>query len=83
MMAFLFLPYFQHISIFQNTNVLPQNTAEPQYPTGCIINEQERESILPPSYVTHSPCLSYSLPEAIKEAATSCCALWKFEGSSD
>lgn len=46
-MAFLFLPYFQHISIFQNTNVLPQNTAKPQYPTGCIINDQERERELP------------------------------------
>lgn len=45
MMAFIFLPYFQHIRIFQNTNVLPQNTAEPQYPTGCIINDQgEKES---------------------------------------
>lgn len=43
MMAFIFLPYFQHIRIFQNTNVLPQNTAEPQYPTGCIINDQERK----------------------------------------
>lgn len=47
MMAFIFLPYFQHISIFQNTNVLPQNTAEPQYPTGCIINDQERKRELP------------------------------------
>lgn len=28
-MAFIFLPYFQHTIIFQNTNVLPQSTAEP------------------------------------------------------
>lgn len=36
MMAFIFSPYFQHIPYFPNTNVLPQNTAEPstRY-TGC------------------------------------------------
>lgn len=38
--ALIVLPYFQHTSIFQNTNVLPQNTAELQHPTGCIINEE-------------------------------------------
>ena len=54
MMAFIILPYFQHISIFQNTNVLPQNTAEPQYPTGCIINDQERTPELPFTLVCHT-----------------------------
>lgn len=42
-MAFIFLPYFQYTSIFQNTSVLSQNTAERQHPTQCIINDQERE----------------------------------------
>ena len=44
---------------------------------------RESQSFLSPSCVIHSPCLTYSLSEAIKEAATSCRALWKFEGSSD
>lgn len=81
MMAFIFLPYFQHTSIFQSTNVLPQNTAELQQPTQRIINDPERASI--PSPWCHPWPLSYLLPAGIKEAATSCYALWKFEGSAD
>lgn len=58
-MAFIFLPYFQHTSIFQNTNVLPQNTAELQHPARCIINDQERESLGSSLSFTHSPWLPY------------------------
>lgn len=82
MMASIFLPYFQHTSIFQNTNVLPQNTAELQHPTRSIINDQERELWF--TLVCHpQPLASLLLPEATKAPATSCCALWKFEGSLD
>lgn len=80
-MAFIFLPYFQHTSIFQNTNVLPQNTAELQHPARCIINDQEREPGF--TLVLHQQPLASLLPTATKEAATSCGALWKFEGSWD
>lgn len=79
-MAFIFLPYFQHTSIFQNTNVLPLSTAEPQHPARCIINDQEREPGF--ALVLHPQPLASLLPKATKEAAaTSCGALWKFEGS--
>ena len=58
MMAFIFLPYFQHTSIFQNTNVLPQNTAELQHPTQCIINDQENER----EKASLHPCVSPIAP---------------------
>lgn len=83
MMAFIFLPYFQHISIFQNTNVLPQNTAELRHPTRCIINDQERVCASVHPCVSPTAPVTHSFSGAIKEAATSCCALWKFEGSWD
>lgn len=77
MRAFIFLLYFQYTSIFQNTNVLPQNTPELQHLTRCIINDQESELWF--ILVCHPQFLnSILLPvAATKEPATSCCALSK------
>lgn len=80
-MAFILLPYFQHTSIFQNTNVLPQNTAELQHPAPCIINDGERAPGVTLCF-THSPLASL-LAMATEEAATSCRALREFQGSWD
>lgn len=73
--------YFRHTSTFQNTNVLPLDSAQLQHPARCIINDQEREPGFTLAF--HPQPLASQFPIATKETATSCRALWKFEGSWD
>lgn len=56
-LAFIFLPYFQHPSVSPD-KCAPRNTAELQHPTGCILHDPESE-VQSPSCVTHSPPLPY------------------------
>lgn len=70
--AFIVLPYFQHTSIFQNTNVLPQNTAELQHPAGCIIDEESGVQFTRCHPEPLLPSLSLERPRSLPQVAVPC-----------